>query len=47
MQSYFVCNYAIANIRNLPIYKSGKTASGCTFKNNLKYPGLCHAKEKL
>ncbi|CAO1423959.1 unnamed protein product, partial [Diamesa hyperborea] len=41
MQSYFVCNYASANIRGLPIYKSGKTASKCTLKNNLKYPGLC------
>ena len=46
-QSYFVCNYSSANMLASPIYKSGKTASGCTYKNNPLYPGLCRTNEKL
>lgn len=43
---YYVCNYAVTNIINYPIYEQGAPASKCKTGNNAKYPGLCSANEK-
>lgn len=43
----FVCNYAITNIVNQPIYVAGKACSKCTTGCNPKYPGLCNPEEKI
>lgn len=43
--SYFVCNYAVTNMQDDPIYDAGETASACTSGTNPKYPGLCSENE--
>lgn len=45
--SYVVCNYAVTNMGNEPIYAAGATASGCTTGTNSQYPGLCSENEKF
>lgn len=39
------CNYAVSNIRGVPIYGEGETASGCISGINPYYPGLCSTNE--
>lgn len=43
--AYFVCNYAMGNIDDQPIYTQGFTASQCNTGTNMKYSGLCSEKE--
>lgn len=43
---YYVCNYAVTNISNYPIYEKGAPASKCKTGPNAKYPGLCSVNEK-
>uniref|UniRef100_A0A240PMU9 Venom allergen-1 n=1 Tax=Anopheles christyi TaxID=43041 RepID=A0A240PMU9_9DIPT len=44
---YFVCNYAVTNVSDRPIYKSGPTASKCATGRNPALPGLCSASEPI
>lgn len=39
------CNYAVSNIRGVPIYEEGETASECASGINIYYPGLCSENE--
>lgn len=39
------CNYAVSNIRGVPIYEEGEPASECKSGINPYYPGLCSANE--
>lgn len=44
--TYYVCNYAVANNFDYPIYDEGATASKCKSGTNPKYPALCSENEK-
>lgn len=44
-QSYLVCNYAVTNILNEPIYRAGPTASDCKSGQHQSYRGLCGTNE--
>lgn len=46
-KDYIVCNYALTNIVNQPVYVSGKACSKCTTGCNAKYPGLCNTNENI
>uniref|UniRef100_A0A1Q3FTZ0 Venom allergen-1 n=1 Tax=Culex tarsalis TaxID=7177 RepID=A0A1Q3FTZ0_CULTA len=46
-QWLFVCNYAITNIREEPVYVAGSACSGCMTGCNEKYPGLCNVEEGI
>lgn len=39
------CNYAVTNIRGVPIYEEGEPASGCESGINPNYPALCSVNE--
>lgn len=43
--AYFVCNYAMGNMADQPIYVPGATASQCQTGNNPNYTGLCSLEE--
>lgn len=43
--SYFVCNYAMGNMEDQPIYVPGSTAALCVTGNNPIYEGLCSIDE--
>lgn len=43
---YYVCNYAVTNISNYPIYERGAPASKCKTGRNPMYAGLCSVNEK-
>lgn len=43
---YVVCNYAVTNIGNEPVYVEGRTASLCKTGVHKNYNGLCSPKEK-
>lgn len=45
--SMFVCDYAITNMIDQPVYKIGKTASECTSGTNSNYLGLCAPNEPI
>uniref|UniRef100_A0A182PFL8 Venom allergen-1 n=1 Tax=Anopheles epiroticus TaxID=199890 RepID=A0A182PFL8_9DIPT len=47
LEYYLVCNYAVTNVIERPIYKRGSTASGCTTGRNPSLPGLCSLSEKI
>jgi Cysteine-rich secretory protein family len=36
------CNYSFGNMKNAPVYSTGKSASECEFEKNLQYPALCN-----
>ncbi|KAL1378920.1 hypothetical protein pipiens_015272 [Culex pipiens pipiens] len=44
---YMVCNYAITQLENKPVYVAGAACSKCTTGCNSKYPGLCSVEEKI
>lgn len=43
---YVVCNYAVTNMQNEPIYIEGQTASSCRTGIHYNYTGLCSPHEK-
>lgn len=45
--NYWVCNYAIRNVRGYPVYVSGQPLSGCTLGRNKDYPSLCRPDEPI
>jgi hypothetical protein len=48
MDSYVLaCNYASANLENMPVYHSGAVGSGCTLGRDALYPGLCKVNEPI
>ncbi|EDX02933.1 antigen 5 like allergen Cul n 1 [Drosophila yakuba] len=40
-----VCNYAVTNVLNNPVYRAGPAASECTTGRNSNYPNLCSPNE--
>lgn len=44
---YLVCNYAITNILNSPVYTAGSSCSGCTTGCHPTYKGLCSPTEPI
>ncbi|KAL1377635.1 hypothetical protein pipiens_016126 [Culex pipiens pipiens] len=46
-KDYIVCNYALTNIINQPVYVAGTACSKCTTGCNSKYPGLCNQNENI
>lgn len=44
--TYYVCDYAVTNIFEYPVYDEGATASKCKTGTNPKYPALCSESEK-
>lgn len=45
--TYLVCNYALTNMLNEPIFTIGKAGSKCQTGVSAKYPGLCSAGESV
>lgn len=45
-KSLIACNYAVSNVKGMPIYEIGPTASECKTGTNPDYPGLCSPDEK-
>ncbi|XP_030386693.1 scoloptoxin SSD976 [Scaptodrosophila lebanonensis] len=39
------CNYAVTNVINNPVYRSGSPASECTTGRHSNYPNLCSSNE--
>lgn len=47
-KGYLVCcNYDRSNMRNFPVYKFGKPASGCKTGRDPDYPALCSKSEEI
>ncbi|XP_017052111.1 antigen 5 like allergen Cul n 1 [Drosophila ficusphila] len=40
-----VCNYAVTNVVNNPVYRAGSAASECTTGRNPNFPNLCSSNE--
>lgn len=45
--TYLVCNYALTNMIDEPIFTTGKAGSKCQAGLSAKYPGLCSAEESV
>lgn len=44
---YWVCNYAIRNVRGRKVYATGKPFSKCKLGRNMDFPSLCRPEEPI